>query len=1034
MKKRVWMKRVMSWFMTLMLCLSLLPVTAMAETEGTLATLDGKEYTDLDNAVTDWLSNGGELKLYSSYNNGNIDFSTAKKSLIIDLNGNYFNESESMNLSGADLTIKDTSQYERGWFGGLNADKGTLTLESGMLSLDAPDSSKAKISLRGGRLNFDDLERPAIPIYTMLEGGCYLLNGGLAINPALEYLDGQRWTVGKTDITVTGAKKGEIVIGEHQVPIAVTVKVNDKNIGRVSFRWYLVKEDGTTAELANSEDVVLKNGTATYDITTDGSEKAGWSIVEKNKTYKLLCVVTGKEANGAYQWQTPFQGYELTTLPPSLEGADITFEDGNTFVFKPDTNNNSIGAITVNPTVTLNGVTLKEGVDYEIFENSNTATKVGEYTLKIKGISPNYNGTKTALWKVVPRQLSGISLTTSGYKEYDGTDTLPAGTVGNVFGSKESGNTYIYFQLKEGTDYKVTEAHLTTADAGEAKGFIVKVKLLNPNYVFDDGSTERAFTRGIALTVGQASAPVAEAGEFSVMNKWAENYTVDLATLLPALSGEMKYGDVSYKIDNVDLGNYYDAAKGKATIENGKLILPIQDVDTETESAIGAVTLTVSSTNIKDFTLKINVRATNKLVPQLEGALTVNPAEITYKDTLSKITISGTMKYGDQVVPGTFMWLNGDYVPNAGTYKPTWIFVPENEKLYKRVVRTTEITVKQAIPAGAPNYTPITADGKTLADVNLTLTGSTLSPAAGTLEWIDEAGNVLSGDTKVGVNKTYRWRFTPTDGNYTILTGEIELYHVDMPVISAQPKNASVKAGESAVFGVTAKGTDLTYQWQIDRNDGKGFVDISGANSATYTSGVTSADCNGFRYRCVIRNAAGAVTSDTVALTIEVANKTVSYKIIEGANSSWTKNVDGSLTFRGNGEFTKFVKVLVDGKEVAPKNYTVAEGSTIITLKQKFLKTLSKGRHTLEIVWTDGSASTHFTVAKNTVDANDNNKKADSSKKTDGNQNAGSTEKNTSGKAPSTGDASQDALWLMLMISLAGIAGTLTIRKKSGSR
>ncbi|MFQ8981215.1 MAG: hypothetical protein ACLR6I_12425 [Waltera sp.] len=33
--------------------------------------------------------------------------------------------------------------------------------------------------------------------------------------------------------------------------------------------------------------------------------------------------------------------------------------------------------------------------------------------------------------------------------------------------------------------------------------------------------------------------------------------------------------------------------------------------------------------------------------------------------------------------------------------------------------------------------------------------------------------------------------------------------------------------------------TDVTYQWQIDRNDGNGFVDITGATGATYTIGVT---------------------------------------------------------------------------------------------------------------------------------------------------------------------------------------------------
>ena len=39
-------------------------------------------------------------------------------------------------------------------------------------------------------------------------------------------------------------------------------------------------------------------------------------------------------------------------------------------------------------------------------------------------------------------------------------------------------------------------------------------------------------------------------------------------------------------------------------------------------------------------------------------------------------------------------------------------------------------------------------------------------------------------------------------------------------------------------------------------------------------------------------------------------------------------------------------------------NYTAKEGSTIITLKASYLNTLSAGTHTVEILWTDGSAST----------------------------------------------------------------------------
>ena len=350
---------------------------------------------------------------------------------------------------------------------------------------------------------------------------------------------------------------------------------------------------------------------------------------------------------------------------------------------------------------------------------------------------------------------------------------------------------------------------------------------------------------------------------------------------------------------------------------------------------------------------------------------------------------------------------------------------------YKDFTITLHIQITKAAPAGEPKYTLITTGGKTLADAGLTLNGSTLNPADGTLEWVGTDGNVLSDDTEVKVNTTYKWRFTPADTNYNSLTGEIELYHVDAPAISAQPKSVSVTVGEKATFEVTATGTDVTYQWKIDRNDGNGFVDITGATGAAYTTGVTDKDCDGFKYQCVIRNAAGSATTDTVVLT-------VLYQIIEGANGSWNQSTDGeSLRIRGNGEYSKFQNVKVDGNIIDSKNYTVSEGSTIIELHADYLKTLSEGSHTFEIVWTDGAAGTGFTVARNTSGSNstgsNNTGNNDNNDSTDNSAAAAPTAAATAqelDKVPATGDP--HGIWLMLFaISLTGLAGMLARRKKN---
>ena len=108
----------------------------------------------------------------------------------------------------------------------------------------------------------------------------------------------------------------------------------------------------------------------------------------------------------------------------------------------------------------------------------------------------------------------------------------------------------------------------------------------------------------------------------------------------------------------------------------------------------------------------------------------------------------------------------------------------------------------------------------------------------------------------------------------------------------------------------------------------------------------------------------------TVKVTIYISPE---YRIIDGANSSWTQNTDGTVVIRGNGEFSRFHAVKVDGKVIDPANYEAKEGSTIITLKAEYLKTLATGSHTFAIVWDNGIAGTNFTVAANTSGNNSGN-------------------------------------------------------------
>ena len=87
-------------------------------------------------------------------------------------------------------------------------------------------------------------------------------------------------------------------------------------------------------------------------------------------------------------------------------------------------------------------------------------------------------------------------------------------------------------------------------------------------------------------------------------------------------------------------------------------------------------------------------------------------------------------------------------------------------------------------------------------------------------------------------------------------------------------------------------------------------------------------------------------------------------EIIDGKGQTMVVDAAKDLSFRSSAPIRYFQKVLVDDKEVASENYVLTEGSTIVTLKTSFLKTLGVGEHKLSVVSDTGTAETTFTVAE----------------------------------------------------------------------
>ncbi|MCI8584087.1 MAG: hypothetical protein HFH13_13295 [Dorea sp.] len=105
---------------------------------------------------------------------------------------------------------------------------------------------------------------------------------------------------------------------------------------------------------------------------------------------------------------------------------------------------------------------------------------------------------------------------------------------------------------------------------------------------------------------------------------------------------------------------------------------------------------------------------------------------------------------------------------------------------------------------------------------------------------------------------------------------------------------------------------------------------------------------------------------DKYATAIEDAIKALqplrTISIIEGADQTVPTGTDKSVTIKADGAFHQFVRLSIDGIEVATEHYTAISGSTIITLKPEYIRTLTVGSHTVILHFTDGRAQTTITI------------------------------------------------------------------------
>ena len=671
-------------------------------------------------------------------------------------------------------------------------------------------------------------------------------------------------------------------------------------------------------------------------------------------------------------------------------------------------------------------ITLTADTDYE-FTDSTTATVLGN---SATSVTKNADGTLTVTYAfpaTAKDKLTSITapqaITVANGTAYDAMN-LPA-TVNIV----TEGNTASSAQVTWDT---------TTPASGSYDPAVLTQQTVTLNGTVDCPDSIDAngvsLTTTITITISAAGivgAPIANptAGTYS------ENQSV-------ALTSSTVGATIYYTTDGSE-PTITGGATGGTTQQYTAPILVTGTVGQSITTTIKAITVQngMQDSSVETFTYTIQIPVPKYTVTVTNG--------------------SGTGQYAQ----GETVTITAGAAPSGQQFKE-WEVVSGTITLASSTSETTTFTMPTEAVSVKANYEAIPVTGYTItatagANGSITPSGAVGVAAGGSQTFtISPSSGYVIDTLKVDgleVTATTSYTFSDVKANHTIevtFKQESQTPDVTAPSITTQPGNATVKAGETATFTIAASGTGLTYQWQIDRNDGNGWVNIDGATAAIYTTSTVDISCNGFKYQCVVSNSAGTDTSNTAVLTVTEnttpAPGSVDYEILDGANTSWEQNSDGSLSIRGSGAISKFVGVKVDGNLVDVKNYTVKEGSTIVTLKADYLNTLSVGNHTFEIIWTDGTASTRFTVSKSDSgsaepkDNDGNNGKNDNTNNTpatvpenkNNNGTSGSqTDDNQQITAPKTGDNSHTVLWISLLgVSLAGLLSMIYVRKKKENK
>ena len=520
-------------------------------------------------------------------------------------------------------------------------------------------------------------------------------------------------------------------------PKAVTVKADDKSraFGEANPELTWRVQDGFS--LVGQDTLQLSVSTTADAASTPGSYPITLTEVEN--------------ANPNYTVTT--QDGTLTVTQKTLSGSDVTI---NTI---PD---QTYTGQKIQPEVTVNGYST---ADYDVTYENNIRVGTATATVRFKG---NYTGTASKPFQITPKALT-VSGVAASNKVYDGTTTA------TITASLQG--------VADGDSVQLTApaAGFDTKDAGTGKAVTIAA---GGSFVIsgaDAGNYTLTQPTVSGLTADITPATLTAPGNQTVTIR--NNVTTKQTVSLPAVSGVEADGTLIPASVTVSENSAACFAVAP-TYEAGVITYQLADgLDAAHVSETQTVTVTLGfGGNYNTVSYQLTISITDR---QPQAELTYTGATVmTYGETLTLRSAggsgSGAVSYTVREDTGKAE-ITGDQLKatQAGT---VYVMVHKAADADYTEASSSEvaITIRKAVPTGAPAYTKITSAGKTLADAKLTTVGGTFS-IPGSVAW------ELPDTTTVVANRAYTWIFTPDDTtNYESISGEIVLYNfVDTPYFPA---------------------------------------------------------------------------------------------------------------------------------------------------------------------------------------------------------------------------------------------------------